>query len=128
MSPKATRKDIEAARTLVRQRDGHRCQMCGQSIVDRPSSIHHRVAKGMGGSALLERASNLIRLCGNGNADGCHGKAHSNPHWARNHGWIVSRSFDPAEIPVDMHDGWHTLDDLGSRTPCESPLLGEVAE
>lgn len=127
--PKATRKDIEAARTLVRARDGHRCAMCGTflMVLGQWQSVHHRKPKGMGGSALLENASNLVTLCGVGNADGCHGKAHSNPHWARNHGWIVSRSFNPAEIPVDMHDGWHTLDDLGRRTPCESPLLGEVA-
>lgn len=116
--PKAKRKDIDAGRRLVRQRDGHRCTMCGASIVDQPSAVHHRVAKQMGGSAKLERASNLVRLCGSGNADGCHGKAHSNPEWARNHGWIVSRSFDPAEIPVDMHDGWFLLDDEGGRTPC----------
>lgn len=114
--PTATRKDIEGARSLVRARDSHYCQMCGQSIVDRPSALHHRVPKGMGGSAKLERASNLVRLCGRGNADGCHGKAHSNPQWARNHGWIVSRSFDPAEIPVDTIHGWVLLDDLGGRT------------
>lgn len=120
--PKPSRKDVEAARSLVRARDQHLCQMCGQSIVDRPSAIHHRIPKGMGGSALLERASNLIRLCGNGNADGCHGKAHGNPHWARNHGWIVSRNFDPAEIPVDTFDGWVLLDDAGNRLP----YLGEV--
>ena len=113
--PKASRKDMEAARRLVRQRDGHLCQMCGLSIVDRPSAIHHRKPKQMGGSALLESASNLIRLCGSGNADGCHGRAHSNPQWARNHGWIVSRSLDPMEVPVEMHDGWFLLCPDGDR-------------
>lgn len=127
MSPRASRKDVEAARSLVRSRDGHRCQMCGQSIVDTPSAIHHRIPKGMGGSALLEHASNLIRLCGNGNADGCHGFAHSNPEWARAMGWILWRSQDSMVVPVHTIEGWYTLDDLGSRTPCESPLLGEVA-
>ena len=122
--PRASRAVQEAARRIVRERDGHRCTMCGASIVDQPSALHHRVAKGMGGSAKLERASNLVRLCGNGNADGCHGKAHGNPHWARNHGWIVSRSLDPAEIPVDMHDGWFTLDDAGGRTPCVGEASG----
>lgn len=121
--PKATKAAEEAARRLVRERDGHRCTMCGASIVDQPSAIHHRVAKGMGGSAKLERASNLVRLCGNGNADGCHGKAHSNPQWARNHGWIVSRSIDPEEVPVDMHDGWWSLDDNGGR----HPYIGEAS-
>lgn len=114
--PKASRRDIDAARRLVRGRDGYVCQMCGGHLG--VGSIHHRKPKGMGGSAVLEQASNLVTLCGSGNADGCHGKAHSNPQWARNHGWIVSRSFNPAEIPVDMWDGWHYLSDDGSRTPC----------
>lgn len=116
--PKASRRDMDAARTLVRERDGLHCQMCGRVLAGRPYAVHHRTPKGMGGSAKLENASNLVTLCGSGNADGCHGKAHSNPQWARNHGWIVSRSFDPAEIPVDMHDGWFLLSDDGSRTPC----------
>lgn len=120
--PKAKRSVEEAARRLVRARDSHYCQMCGQSIVDRPSAIHHRVAKGMGGSAKLERASNLIRLCGNGNADGCHGLAHSNPEWARSLGWIVPRFLDPAEVPVGTYFGWVLLDDEGRSVP----YVGEV--
>lgn len=113
--PRASRKDIETARGYVRGRDGFVCQMCGGHLG--VGSIHHRKPKGMGGSALLEHPSNLVTVCGLGNADGCHGKAHSNPQWARNHGWIVSRSLDPRDIPVDMHDGWFTLDDSGGRTP-----------
>lgn len=115
---KASRRDVDAARRLVRERDGVRCTMCGLNIFMGRGSVHHRLPKGMGGSAKLENASNLVVLCGWGNADGCHGKAHSQPEWARNHGWIVSRSFDPAEIPVDMWDGWFLLADDGSRTPC----------
>lgn len=117
MSPKASHKDIEAARRLVRVRDGHQCQMCGASIVDRPSALHHRVAKGMGGSAQLERASNLVRLCGNGNADGCHGIAHGNPTWARVTGWIVYRSQDPSLVPLQTFHGAVLLDDNGERHP-----------
>jgi len=91
--------------------------MCGIHITDGNGAHHHRVAKGMGGSALLESPANLVTLCGRGNKDLCHGKAHGNPQWARNHGWIVSRSFDPAEIPVDMHDGWWLLTTDGERLP-----------
>lgn len=114
MSPKAAKKDIDRARSYVRGRDGFVCQMCGNHLG--VGSIHHRKPKGMGGSALLEQASNLVTLCGSDNVTGCHGKAHSNPRWARNHGWIVARSMEPTEIPIDMFDGWHTLDDLGGRT------------
>jgi 5-methylcytosine-specific restriction endonuclease McrA len=117
MSPKATRAVQEAARRIVRERDGSRCQMCGLNILGGDGAIHHRIPKGMGGSALLESPANLVTLCGTGNADKCHGKAHRNPEWARNHGWIVSRSLDPADIPVDMWDGWFLLDDEGGRRP-----------
>lgn len=127
MTPKATSKDIKAARALVQARDGDECQMCGRFLYQR-RSVHHRLPKGMGGSALLESPANLLTLCGLGNADGCHGKAHSNPQWARNHGWIVARSLEPADIPVDMYDGWHYLANDGSRTPCESPLLQAIGE
>lgn len=118
MSPKASRAVQDAARAIVHERDAGRCCMCGIHITDGNGAVHHRTPKGMGGSALLESPANLITLCGRGNADGCHGKAHSNPQWARNHGWIVSRSLNPLEVPVDMHDGWHTLSDDGSRHPC----------
>jgi hypothetical protein len=124
--PKATRREMDAARQLVRERDGERCTMCGRWLFSEVRrSIHHRLPKGMGGSAKLENASNLVQLCGLGNADGCHGMAHSNPLWARKHGWIVPRSFDPAGVAVDMWDGWHYLSDDGSRTPCAPP--NEVA-
>ena len=114
--PKATRKDVEAARSLVRARDGHRCQRCGCSIVDAPSSIHHRKLKGMGGSGLLESPENLIRMCGSGTT-GCHGWAHGNPEQARAYGWIVRRLQDPADVPVQTYHGWMTLDTTGGKTP-----------
>lgn len=115
--PKATRAVQEAARRIVHNRDAGRCLMCGFVVTHRLRSVHHRTPKGMGGSALLESPTNLVTLCGLGNADGCHGKAHSNPEWARNHGWIVSRSLNPTEIPIDMYDGWFTLTDDGQRIP-----------
>ena len=113
--PKANRAVQEAARRIVADRDGDTCQMCGRFMYQR-RSVHHRLPKGMGGSALLESPANLVTLCGVGNADGCHGKAHSNPQWARNHGWVVARSLDPMEVPVDMHDGWFLLCPDGDRT------------
>lgn len=119
--PKAKRKVVEAARSLVRARDGHRCQRCGVSIVDRPSALHHRRRKGMGGSALLERASNLIRVCGSGNADGCHGEIHGNPDAANEAGWILYAFQDPSETWVQTFEGIFLLDDFGGRTPCDPP-------
>jgi hypothetical protein len=114
---KASRRQIKDARRIVAARDMDRCQMCGLRLFNQWRSVHHRKPKGMGGSALLESPANLVTLCGAGNADGCHGKAHSNPEWARNHGWIVPRALEPLEVPVDMHDGWFYLHPDGSRRP-----------
>lgn len=128
--PKATRAVEEAARRLVRQRDGHWCQMCGQSIVDRPSSIHHRLNRGNGGSAKLERASILIRLCGDGVFQ-CHGWIGQHPKLAGETGWLLPRNnpdIDPTQEPILLFDGWHLLSDDGGRTPCASPFpyVGEA--
>lgn len=102
-------------KSLVRTRDGHRCQRCGVSIVDIPSSIHHRKLRSQGGQ---DDASNMIRMCGTGTT-GCHGWAHHNRSLALQDGWIVYRIDNPAEVPVrTLEHGWVLLGDDGSRTPC----------
>jgi hypothetical protein len=116
MSPRASRAVQDAARRIVRQRDGHLCQMCGASIVDQPSSVHHRRRRGMGGSALLERASNLVRLCGTGTT-GCHGFVESQRTLATVRGWLLGYLDDPEATPLLCYDGWHLLLDDGSRIP-----------
>ena len=119
MSPKATRRAINMARALVRARDGHLCQMCGRSIVDYPSSIHHRINKGNGGSAKYERASLLIRMCGTGTT-GCHGWVTTEPRRAGLWGWLLPRNnpdIDPTAEPILTYRGWVTLDDEGNLTP-----------
>lgn len=121
MSPKATRAVQEAARRIVRARDAHYCQMCGVSIVDIESSIHHRLNKGNGGSALLERPSVLIRLCGSGTTR-CHGWIGRNPEKAGDLGWLLPRNnpdIDPEREPIFTIRGWLLLDDEGARTACD---------
>lgn len=122
MSPKATRAVEEAARKIVRARDGHRCQMCGASVLNIPSSVHHRRRRGMGGSALLERPSNLVRLCGDG-VQGCHGFVESNRTQSTTRGWLLGYLDDPEATPLLCFDGWFVLDDNGGR----HPYIGEAA-
>lgn len=113
--PKATRRQQEDARKLVRERDGHRCQLCGRSIVDYPSSIHHRRPRGFGGSAKLEQASNLVRLCGDG-VQGCHGWLEHHREHAAEIGWLLPKlnlAIRATEVPLLTYRGWLLLDDLG---------------
>jgi len=123
MSPKASYKAIRGARRLVLLRDGHWCQMCGRSVVNVESSVHHRINRGMGGSALLERASNLLRLCGSGTTL-CHGWITEHPVHAEEIGWQIPKlsGRDPSTVPILTIRGWVLLDDEGDSTPWSEPL------
>jgi hypothetical protein len=123
VSPRATAKQKRDARAIVRARDGHRCQMCGASILNIPSSLHHRVNRGMGGSANLERPSLLIRLCGTGTT-GCHGFITEHPRLAGELGWLLPKlnaDLDPTQEPIYTFAGWRLLDDGGNSTGCDAP-------
>jgi hypothetical protein len=118
--PKASRRDIDAARRLVRARDDYRCQLCGFIKWTGDLSVHHRLNRGRGGSSKLERASILVTACGDGTRD-CHGQVTENPEWARSIGWLLPRNnpdIDPTREPILLWDGWYYLSDDGSRTPC----------
>ena len=56
-------------------RGGHLCCVCGAPATDR----HHIVRRGAGKLVVEGReiAKPTVRLCGSGNASGCHGKAHA---------------------------------------------------
>lgn len=60
-------KNVEA----VQERSGGLCERC---LVMPATEIHHRRYLSRGGK---HNVANLIHLCGNGNADGCHGEAHT---------------------------------------------------
>ena len=124
--PKASRAAQEAARRIVRTRDGHRCQMCGRPILDYPSSIHHRINRGSGGSAKLERASLLIRMCGTGTT-GCHGWVTNEPRRAGLWGWLLPKNnpdIDPERERILCFDGWFVLTDDGGRLPYAEEASG----
>jgi len=124
MSPKATRAVQDAARRIVRRRDDFHCQMCGKVLWAGQGSVHHRLNRGRGGSAKLERASILITVCGDG-VLGDHGRVTRNPAWAESIGWLLPRNnpdIDPELEPILLFDGWFLLDDHGNRDPCAAPV------
>lgn len=121
--PKATRRTQAEVHALVDERDAGRCRRCGRSwawIYSR----HHRIPRGAGGSALVDRASNIITLCGSGTT-GCHGHLEGNREESEILGYLLPKlnpDIDPEQEPVFVHEfGWVVLGDDGSITPCAAP-------
>ena len=76
------------------------CAVCGKPATNK----HHVIPKGMGGvSAELEKRIPKIRLCGMGNADGCHGDVHAkllHLYWDDDYcggSWMMYRSIQPVD-------------------------------
>lgn len=94
------------------------CEVCGKFAPG--ADIHHRLAKGMGGTSNkdIHDPSNLIAVCGWGNTSGCHGDIHGNASYAKAMGWIVSKftPYTPLQIPVRLWDGMWWLNNDGTRT------------
>ena len=91
-------------RDQVRLRAGGACERCGQSLVNRPASIHHRRPRGMGGSKNMDTVANLVVLCGSGTT-GCHGYIESHRSQAIADGWLVPRREfrSPEAVPVMIY-------------------------
>lgn len=110
---------MTAAENKARIRDGSTCLRCGRSILNYPSSLHHRLPRGMGGGksakakARYDRVSNLVRICGSGTT-GCHGHIESYRSAAYDEGWLVHRNEDPETIPlIDLFGRSFFLTDHG---------------
>lgn len=90
---------------MVKERSGGVCEGCGQ----RPATqIHHRKFRARGGG---HQVSNLLHLCGSGNAAGCHGLAHSAYPPL---GWTIPSGVAvPAHEPVLYRGERVLLDDAG---------------
>lgn len=104
------------ARVLIAAREGGSCFRCGIRVVAleesargyriRPLtdySIHHRRARGMGGSRDPETAhpSNGLLLCGSGTT-GCHGWVESHRGQARADGYLLESWQDPRTTPIRL--------------------------
>lgn len=92
------------------ERSHERCERCGGM----GEQIHHRRARGMGGSRLgdTNALQNLVHICAP-----CHAFIESNREWAYEYGWLVRSHADPAEVPIRIQGSWLRLS--GTYTLCD---------
>lgn len=124
--PKSPAAAVRAVHAIVDARDDGRCRRCGREVGDW-FSRQHRIPRGAGGSARVDRPSNLITLCGSAtSATGCHNWAeHGSRTDAELLGYLLPKlnpDIDPELEPVFVHEfGWVLLLDTGAVVPCPAP-------
>jgi hypothetical protein len=93
-------------RATVLSRDKGRCVRCGMSVLNRPSSVHHRLPRRMGGTKDERSADprNLVTLCDEPPAPACHREVESYRSLAYETGWLI-RSYDDLDTPLITKDG-----------------------
>ena len=97
------------ARAILYERSNHVCELCGRA---RATEAHHRKNRSQGG---LWSADNLLHVC-----HSCHVHVTTHPASAREQGWAVRSTANPAEVPVWLAGrGWHHLQADGSVAPTE---------
>lgn len=105
---------------LVWSRDGGRCVRCGGVLTGTRGfdwSVQHRRARqGTDRRPDTNQPTNLILLCGSATTL-CHGHVESYRDQARQHGWAIRQTKDPAAMPVQhaLH-GWVLLNADGTWT------------
>jgi len=92
--------------------------MCWHCGTTENLQVHHRINRGMGGSKLLDRGSNLIMLCAEYNflieQDLTYARQ------ARKLGIKVSRHANPMNTPIrDVIGQWYLLDDFYKKHEVE---------
>jgi hypothetical protein len=97
----------KAIREAVLERDDRHCARCGISLYGRFYSLHHRRARGAGGSNRLHTMANLVALCGSGTTSGsCHAHVESSRTESYAIGWLVPHGVTPEQWPVFRHGQW----------------------
>ena len=104
----------QAVRDSVFARD-RACIVCGGSDY---LQVHHRRARGMGGTRRAETndAANLVLVCLEH-----HAWIESNREVALDRGLLVPQAGDPASVPLIRHGAWVFLTDDGRVLDCRSP-------
>lgn len=122
MSPKSSRREMDAFRKAVLARDVTTCQCCGTDVTHKLASVQHRIPRGMGGSALVNIPSNGVLVCGSATTPGsCHNwMEHEDRPAAEAMGYLIRRlaNLHPSSVPLyTQPHGWVLLGDDGSRLP-----------
>lgn len=110
------------AQKIVRQRSGGWCELrIPGHCLGRGSNFGHRKPEGQGGENV---PSNGVRVCGMGNASGCHRYQELNRTEAYEKGWLVHWNDDHRKRPMWMwyrgQFGQWLLDDKGEAVSVES--------
>lgn len=106
-----TREEWEHVRTLVLIRCGGRCEITGDRLRGGQWSVHHRRARGMGGTDRpdVHSLANLLAVTGDGTR-GVHGWVESHRDAARAMGWLVDHSGpEPDAVPLVLYSGRRVL-------------------
>lgn len=95
-------------------RSGGLCEVRTRHCWDEGAQIHHRRARGMGGSKdpRTGGAANALTVC-----VPCHAHIESQRAESLEMGWLVRQGVDPASVPVFRYRRWVFLDDQGGLTP-----------
>lgn len=97
---------------LINERSGGVCEVCEAAPA---SNLHHRRARGMGGTrAQIHGPEWLLHLCGTGTT-GCHGYIENHPEISYSKGWKLRRTREPAISPVQLGGRWYILTPDGRR-------------
>lgn len=82
---------------LVLSRSGGSCEIMSSGCTLVAEHHHHRRPKGLGGTRRPESqyASNCLHCCTR-----CHLKIHAMPTWARDNGFLVRQTDNPAVVPM----------------------------
>ena len=106
-----SRKQVDAVREAVFERDGQRCVAYGFGECAGVLTVQHSVARGMGGSAKYDGIDFLRAMCAHHNTlDTADAAFHER---CVKRGWSVPRWLADSQgiqvIPVLYSDGWHLL-------------------
>ena len=104
--------------TILARSEGY-CEVMAAGCTLMATDIHHRRPRGMGSTKRPETnyASNGLNCC-----RPCHLRCESMRSWARDHGFLLGQSDDPASTPVWWRCNWAggrkvaiLLDDAGGK-------------